>query len=468
MPDRMRMLALAGLSCLVLARGVCQDNPRVPVHRATASPSGGSLEHYRLGEQYLQQTNYQSAANEFRAALNGDHQQAWTVVWSHIQLARIFDATGQQERALNEYRQAARTGDNTNGALVEANNYLERAGQARYPALHGLSVEPIQATDPEYTEEARIAGLEGTVVLGGVIDEVGFAQNLEVLEPLGLGLDEKAIEAVKQWHFDPRQRPPVQIAVDFRLPSKQSRWHLIQVQFDNLPGTKRPVFVNALYPIGAGIGPEAMEEGRLVAAMGRLATAKVRFEVNELGLPSHFSQMPNASEPIWGSEATALLDQWRFTPGTRNGIAVPVACTVELVWGERDLNFSKLEQVHQAMNEQMAAPPAAFPLPVAEPGGMAPTGIGMAPEVQATKLVIRIPPEYPPAARASGLQGTVRLRLLIGADGHVRDTEVMDGDPALTAAAADAVKQWVYQPTLLNGAPVEVTTEADVDVGTTQ
>lgn len=467
MPDRMRMLGLAGLCCLPLAHGVCQDNPRVPVHHALAFPSDSSLGHYRLGEQYLQQNNYQSAANEFREALNGDHQQAWTVVWSHIQLARIFDATGQQERALNEYRQAARTGDNTNGAVDEANNYLERAGQARFPVRHGLSVEPIQATDPEYTEEARIAGLEGTVVLGGVIDEVGFAQNLEVLSPLGLGLDEKAIEAVKQWHFDPRQRPPVQIAVDFRLSSKQSRWHLIQVQFDNLPGTTRPVFLNALYPIGPGIGPEAMEEGRLVAAMGRLATAKVRFEVNELGLPSHF-EMPNASEPIWASEATALLDQWRFTPGTRNGIAVPVACTVELVWGERDLNFSKLDQVRQAMDQQTAVPPAASPLPIAEPGGRETAGIGMDADAQAKKLMIRIPPEYPPAARAAGLRGTVRLRLLIGADGHVRDTAVMDGDPALTNAAADAVKQWVYQPTLLNGAPVEVTTEADVDVGTTR
>ena len=78
MPDRMRMLGLAGLCCLALARGICQDIPRVPVHRATANPSGSSLEHYRLGEQYLQHNNYQSAANEFRAALNGDHEQAWT------------------------------------------------------------------------------------------------------------------------------------------------------------------------------------------------------------------------------------------------------------------------------------------------------------------------------------------------------------------------------------------------------
>lgn len=123
--------------------------------------------------------------------------------------------------------------------------------------------------------------------------------------------------------------------------------------------------------------------------------------------------------------------------------------------------------MYEAIDEQLAAPPAASPLPIAEPGGRETTGIGIDAEAQAAKLVIRIPPEYPPAARAAGLQGTVRLRLLIGTDGHVRETAVMDGDPALTTAAADAAKQWVYQPTLLNGAPVEVTTEADVDVGTT-
>lgn len=109
-----------------------------------------------------------------------------------------------------------------------------------------------------------MAELEGTVVLSGMIDEKGFAWNLEAAVPLGLGLDEKAIEAVKQWHFAPavNQAPPqqVQIEVDFRVSSKQSRWHLIQAQFDVPPEIARPVFVSALYPIGAGVGPEAMEE----------------------------------------------------------------------------------------------------------------------------------------------------------------------------------------------------------------
>ncbi len=82
-----------------------------------------------------------------------------------------------------------------------------------------------------------------------------------------------------------------QIPVEFRLSTKQSRWHLIRVQFDAPPGVARPVFANALYPIGAGLGPEAMEEGRVVAAMGRWATAKLTFDVDEHGIPEHF-QVP--------------------------------------------------------------------------------------------------------------------------------------------------------------------------------
>lgn len=323
--------------------------------------------------------------------------------------------------------------------------------------------KPIQKIEPEYTEEARRAELEGTVLLRGTIGQDGFAHGLEVLQPLGLGLDEKAIQAVQQWHY----RPTVltaRIAVDFRLSSKRSRWHLVQVQFDTPPEISPPVFVNVQYPIDAGLGPEALEEGRLVAAMGRLATAKLTFEVDEHGIPTHF-HVANPSDPIWGSEATALVGQWRFTPATKNGIAVAVPCTVELVWGARELDFSQLTLVYQSLNEQTDPPPDVVRRSTAEPGGMESTRIEVDAEAQAKKLVIQIPPEYPPVAGATGLRGRVRVRMLIGIDGRVQRADVVSGDPGLTTAASEAVKQWVYQPTLLNGTPVEVTSEADVQVG---
>ena len=85
-----------------------------------------SLAHYRIAEVFFAQKNYQAAANAYREALNGDGEPRWTEVWSHIQLGKIFDITGQRERATNEYRQAIQTNDNTQGAMDEARKYLQK------------------------------------------------------------------------------------------------------------------------------------------------------------------------------------------------------------------------------------------------------------------------------------------------------------------------------------------------------
>jgi aminopeptidase N len=86
-----------------------------------------SLAHYRVAEVFYLQRNYQSSANAYRASINGDGEPRWTEVWSRIQLGKIFDITGQRERAINEYRQALQTNDNTFNALEEARKYLQKA-----------------------------------------------------------------------------------------------------------------------------------------------------------------------------------------------------------------------------------------------------------------------------------------------------------------------------------------------------
>ncbi len=92
----------------------------VEYQKALDSNKNSSLAAYRIGEVFFQQRNYQSAANSFRDALRGDGDPKWTEVWSHIQLGRIFDVTGQRDRAINEYRLAVQTNDNTQGAVNEA------------------------------------------------------------------------------------------------------------------------------------------------------------------------------------------------------------------------------------------------------------------------------------------------------------------------------------------------------------
>jgi hypothetical protein len=85
-----------------------------------------SLAHYRIGEIFFKLRNYTASMEEFRRALDGDMDPRWTDVWSHLMLGKIFDVTGQRDRALNEYQRALQTNDNTQGALDEANQYVKK------------------------------------------------------------------------------------------------------------------------------------------------------------------------------------------------------------------------------------------------------------------------------------------------------------------------------------------------------
>jgi len=94
--------------------------------KALTANSQSSLASYRIGEVLFTQRNYQASVNAYRDALRGDGEPAWTEVWSHIQIGKIFDITGQRDRAVNEYRLAVQTNDNTQGAINEARMYLQK------------------------------------------------------------------------------------------------------------------------------------------------------------------------------------------------------------------------------------------------------------------------------------------------------------------------------------------------------
>ena len=94
--------------------------------KALEANSQSSLASYRIGELLFAQRNYQASVNSYRDALRGDGEPRWTEVWSHIQLGKIFDITGQRDRAVNEYRLAVQTNDNTQGAVNEARQWLQK------------------------------------------------------------------------------------------------------------------------------------------------------------------------------------------------------------------------------------------------------------------------------------------------------------------------------------------------------
>ncbi len=135
----------------------------------------------------------------------------------------------------------------------------------------------------------------------------------------------------------------------------------------------------------------------------------------------------------------AAAETYRAEPGVTN--SVPGAI------------FTALAPIEQPAP---MPPPQTAPAPATRVQPGQPTRIRQGGAVQLARLVHRIEPVYPPIARQARISGTVELMGIIGTDGRVRELHVVNGHPLLARAALDAVSQWVYQPTLLNGEPVEV------------
>src|SRR5208283_1654289 len=101
--------------------------------------------------------------------------------------------------------------------------------------------------------------------------------------------------------------------------------------------------------------------------------------------------------------------------------------------------------------------------PVAVPKVATPQRVRVSQGVSQGLLVRKVNPTYPPLARQARIAGTVILRAVISKDGSIENLTLVSGHPMLAPAAIDAVKQWKYRPYLLNGEPVEVDTEVQVN-----
>jgi TonB family protein len=125
----------------------------------------------------------------------------------------------------------------------------------------------------------------------------------------------------------------------------------------------------------------------------------------------------------------------------------------------RDLGTADQWIQKQRENSTRPGLTAAVLKPAGAPEGPLPGALPQFIPIQSVVLVRKVDPSYPPLAREAGIQGTVRVRAFIGKDGHVRSVQLVSGHPLLVPAAKEAVLQWQYMPTLLNGSPVEVVTD---------
>ncbi len=179
--------------------------------------------------------------------------------------------------------------------------------------------------EAQYSEGARRARLEGTVVLRIIVGADGTPRDLRVIKGLGLGLDENAIAAVSKWRFTPGTKGgeavevQAQIEVNFRLPDDPNvGWRVTRIDFHLPTDFRRPV-------VSKTAAPQSSEY-----AVSANATAT--FDIDEKGVPANI-HVDKSSDDEWARAVTEALKTWKFTPAIENGGPVSVSCSMDFVRG---------------------------------------------------------------------------------------------------------------------------------------
>jgi protein TonB len=188
-----------------------------------------------------------------------------------------------------------------------------------------------------------------------------------------------------------------------------------------------------------------------------------------LTLPMPVSQVPESPAEIHVSRQTAHSRRFSFpfriSALTAPAIASPQETAIDTAAPQlTGTAFSPQPDAGVGLAAVHIEKPAEPPLaPLAEPVKPAvPAPIRVSGSVQAAKILRKVVPQYPPLARQARISGIVRLLGVIAKDGTVQRLTVISGHQLLQKAALDAVSQWLYQPTLLSGKPVEVLAPIDV------
>ena len=293
--------------------------------------------------------------------------------------------------------------------------------------------------EPEYTEEARKAKYQGSVLLSVEIDPSGTPTNIRVLRGLGLGLDEKAVEALQQWKFKPGTKDgnPVPVTAN------------IEVNFRLLDNPATAGVGGGVYRVGgSGTAPIVVQstwvgrtlKGIAVSGLSDQARADLLSQ-----LPVHEGDTLTLESLVNVTRAARAFDEHLVV------IPVPVGSSEATL------------QIMLSGGTAAGTTTATLPAVSADAGPTPPARIRVGGNVQQTLLISQPRPTYPLEAKQAHIQGAVHLSAVIGKDGTIQNLEVIDGHPLLVQSALDAVRQWVYKPTLLNGQPVEVVTQIDVN-----
>jgi len=183
----------------------------------------------------------------------------------------------------------------------------------------------VSKSEPEYSEEARRARVNATVLVSIVVLPDGTVDKVRVLRPVGFGLDESAVECVKTWRFAPGIKDgkavPVaaRIEVSFMLLMKENQGQHVRLTFTLPPGAGRPELVKGTIPPNP---PPANPDQRF----------RISLTVNPKGRLENLA-IVDTTDPQWAAEALHEIEKWRFIPATVNGQGVAVDGVLELATG---------------------------------------------------------------------------------------------------------------------------------------
>jgi TonB family protein len=180
-------------------------------------------------------------------------------------------------------------------------------------------------------------------------------------------------------------------------------------------------------------------------------TVFVHFEIDKSGSVQNLRLI--SGHPMLAPAAIEAVRQWQYEPYIIDGNAVTVQTSVEVKF---------------ALDGGPSNTPAALDgivgtTPTTTPRIAAPTRVRVSSGVSAGLLMTKVNPVYPKDARRARIQGSVIMQAIIDKEGNVATLELVSGHPALVDAAMEAVRKWKYQPYLLNGQPVEVQTQMQVN-----
>jgi TonB family protein len=316
-----------------------------------------------------------------------------------------------------------------------------------------------------YPDAARLNGVAGTVSVQVTLDPAGNVADAHVIsgpEELRRGV----LASVLQWHF---------------ARSEAGRTRQIDIGFQPPPapadqGAPRPEPLIVMAPQPA---PEPSPATREIAQIRAQMSALL--QQNQQGTPG--------GALVQGTPSQALMDEVNALNARMKSLqriggfqttGISDAAARELIAGlpvhegdppsQENINriVAAVKQYDEHLSASFNGSGDVVTVQIFAPGASTPQTIKVGGNVQAANLVNKVVPVYPPAAKAAGIQGPVVMDVIIGRDGYVREIRVTSGDPALTQAAVDAVKQWIYKPTMLNGSPVEVQTMVTVNFALAQ